>query len=593
MIETLAVSLSLALMLGIIMQKCRLSPLVGYLIAGIVVNSLAGDSRTGIKVDTDMVNDFSHIGVVLLLFGVGLQFHIKDLLAVQSVAVPGALGCMIARAVLGAVFFYWLAGDTTWVASLLFGACMCISSTVVLTRVLDDNKILSTPSGHTALGWLVVEDIFTIILLVLLPVFFKGDALGPALGWLAVKLVGLVLVVLFLNKWVISRALSYVSRIANGELFTLSVLVIALGIAVLSSKAFGISLEFGAFLSGMVVGQGKFSARAASDALPMRDAFAVLFFVSVGMGFNWTELLKHWELALSALLLTLFAKPLVAYIIVRLRHQPSRMALYVSTSLSQIGEFSFILASLLDSEYHLLSPSVVNVITGTAIISIILNSTLYRFVPRLVKFFEERDIGTEHATAKSPAPSSGKNRVIIVGYGPCGKTLADILSEYKNVEVVVIEMNVDTVVHLNEEGIYAIHGDARQRTILNLAGVEQANAIIITSVAAPTAEITAAARGLVPGIAIMAYTAYSRSAYALRKELSVNDHHSLFFSGEEEVAIAMSRELLKNCGLNDAQIERELHRVRDNFEISNRAPSHAPRSRKQKNFIKRLFHRKK
>ncbi len=594
MIETLAIGLSLALLLGIIMQRCRLSPLVGYLIAGIIVGSLVGtkwlEGLVPGETVHEMVENFSHIGVVLLLFGVGLQFHIKDLLAVQRVAVPGAIVCMVARALLGAVFYYWLAGETTWVAALMFGACMCISSTVVLTRVLEDNKILSTPSGHTALGWLVVEDIFTIVLLVLLPVFFEGKALGPALGWLAMRLVGLILVVLFLSKWVITPTLRFVSRIANGELFTLSVLVLALGIAVLSSAAFGISLEFGAFLSGMVVGQGKFSARAASDALPMRDAFAVLFFVSVGMGFDWQGLWEQWPIALSAVLLTLFAKPIVAYIVVRFLKQSSRMALLVSTSLSQVGEFSFILASLIESKYELLPHSAVNVITGTAIISIVLNASLYRYVPRLIKYFEDRGIGVRRPTGELPEPAAGSNRVIIVGYGPCGKTLADILSKYKGVEVVVIEMNIDTVARLNDEGVPALHGDARQRTILTLAGVEQASAIIITSVAAPTAEITATAHSLVPGIAVMAYTAYSRSAYALRKELPDDDRHSLFFSGEEEVALAMTRELLKHCGLNETQVERELHQARTNFELSNQTPEPQQRVHKQGKFLTKLFH---
>ncbi len=558
MIFTLAIGLALALLLGITAQKLRLSPIVGYLLAGI----LAARPWWGISVEGEVVDEFSHIGVVLLLFGVGLQFHFKDLLAVQKVAVPGSIICMAVRALTGALGYYLLVPDADAVVSLLFGACMCVSSTVVLTRVLADNKVLQTPAGHTALGWLVVEDIFTIILLVLLPVFFAGQALGPALGWMAIKLTLLVLCVAFLGKIIIENTLTYVSRSTSDELFTLTVLVIALGIAVLSSRVFNASLEFGAFLSGMVVGQSKFSARAAGDALPMRDAFAVLFFVSVGMGFDLAGLLEHWELALSALLLTLIAKPVAAYIVIRLLKRPSRMALIVSTSLSQVGEFSFILASLIANQYHILPDFAVNVITGTAIISITLNAALYRFVPRLVRAFEDRGIGVTHSHDEIPAPTEDKHRIIIVGFGPCGQILQRIFSEY-HMEVVVIEMNVDTVTRITREGILALHGDARQRTILKLAGVEEATAIIITSVAAPAKEIAEAARSLNSNISIMAYTTYTSNALAM-----MNDGAQTVFSGEQEVALSMVSLLLGKLGATDEQIQRERKKAQNTFEQS-------------------------
>mgnify|MGYP002508500866 CR=1 FL=1 len=286
------------------------------------------------------------LSVSLLLFGVGLQFHIKDLLAVQKVAVPGALVCMLTVSALGMVAFHFLGmGNLAWENSLMFGLCVCVSSTVVLTRVLGDNRLLQTPVGHTALGWLVVEDLFTIILLVLMPVMFGNDELLPALGGMAVKLTLLVLIVALLGKRIITKVLTYVARNGSDELFTLGVLVIALGIAVLSSYVFNASMEFGAFLSGMVVGQSKFASRAASDALPMRDAFAVLFFVSVGMGFHIGGLLEYWPLALATLAICMLAKPAMAAIMVSLLGKPMRLCLMVGGSLSQIGEFSFILAT--------------------------------------------------------------------------------------------------------------------------------------------------------------------------------------------------------------------------------------------------------
>lgn len=561
MIQTLAIGLSLALVLGILAQKLRLSPMVGYLLAGILV----GANWWGISVDATTVNEFSHIGVVLLLFGVGLQFHFKDLLAVRKVAIPGAVACMLARAALGACFYYWLVDDAEWVPAVFFGACMCVSSTVVLTRVLADNKVLSTPAGHTALGWLVVEDICTIVLLVLIPALFAGESPWQALGILALKMTFFILFIARLGTPVIARVLTYVSRSTSNELFTLAVLVIALGIAVFAATALNISLEFGAFLSGMVVGQSKFAARAASDALPMRDAFAVLFFVSVGMGFRGSELVEHWPLALSAVLLTLLAKPLVAFIVIRLLRQSGRLAVMVSASLSQVGEFSFILASLLAGQYHLLPGYAVNVITGTAIITITLNAALYRFVPRLAKYFEDHGIGVKRGDLDQlPAPAPDRDRVIMVGYGPCGEILTGILSSY-HAEVLVIEMNIDTVTRLTRKGILALHGDARQRTILKLAGVEKARAIIITSFAAPTAEITAAARSISPGIAIMAYTAYHQTAFTLRHGMLKKDPNSLIFSGEEEAAFAMMGTLLEHFGATKEQIEREEEHARASF----------------------------
>ena len=342
----------LALALGMLAQRLKLSPLVGYLVAGM----LAAQPWWGQPVDAHVVEDFSHIGVVLLLFGVGLQFHLKDLLAVQRVAVPGALVCMLTVSLLGMVAFHYLGSDhVAWVNSLMFGLCVCVSSTVVLTRVLSDNRILQSPAGHTALGWLVVEDMFTIILLVLLPALFGGQELGPALGWMALKLTLLVVCVAYLGRKVISKILTYISRHCSDELFTLAVLVCALGIAVLSAKVFNASMEFGAFLSGMVVGQSKFASRAASDAMPMRDAFAVLFFVSVGMGFDAIGLLEHWPLALATLAICTLGKPLVAMLMVRIMGKPMRLSMLVGGSLSQIGEFSFILATLVVLSLKLVS----------------------------------------------------------------------------------------------------------------------------------------------------------------------------------------------------------------------------------------------
>ena len=327
-------------------------------------------------------------------------------------------------------------------------------------------------------------------------------------------------------------------------------LVIALGIAVLSSYVFNASMEFGAFLSGMVVGQSKFASRAASDALPMRDAFAVLFFVSVGMGFQMGGLVDYWPLALGTTAYVLLIKPVTGYIVIRLLRRPARLGVVVGGALAQIGEFSFILATLAASTYGVLPLYAANVITGAAIISITLNAALFRYVPKLIHLLEKNAPVPADAAAHVPEPSEDKHRVIVVGYGPSGQIMTALLRKY-DVEVVVLEMNIDTVSRLHKEGIPALHGDARLRHILKLAGVEHAQAIMVTAAAAPAKEIAAAARSLNKGINVMAYTTYMSQAQELR--IGGNS----VFSGEEEVALSMSSALLRKLGATDEQVNRE------------------------------------
>ena len=557
MIITLVIGLTLALVLGMLAQQLRLSPLVGYLVAGM----LAAQPWWGHPVDSHIVEEFSHIGVALLLFGVGLHFHFKDLLAVRKVALPGSCICMVLWTGTGGLVYYLLGGpQADWLGGIMFGMCVCVSSTVVLTRVLSENRLLQTPSGHTALGWLVVEDIFTIIMLVLLPVLFGGDSqqsIGEALGWMTLKLVAMVFCVAYLGRKVIARVLTYVSRHSSDELFTLAVLVFALGIAVLSAHVFNASMEFGAFLSGMVVGQSKFASRAASDALPMRHAFAVLFFVSVGMGFNLSGIAECWPLALGTVLFTLMFKPVSAYFIIRMLRRPGSLGVIVGTSLSQIGEFSFILAALAAGTYGLMPLSAANVITGVAIITITLNAALYRFVPGLIRRMEDRGIGVVKTAGEIiPPPSAETQRVIVVGYGPCGEITSDILRR-NNIEVVVIEMNVDTVTRLQQEGVPVIHGDARLRSLLQSAGVEGAEAIVVSVTAAPADEIAEAARSLNPNIGVIAATHFIRNAQQMRSKGA-----RAVFSGEEELALSMGGYLLHSFGASDEQVVRERNHMR-------------------------------
>ncbi len=562
MIATLALVLVLAMALGMIAHRLHLSPIVGYLLAGILAGTGWFTGWTGVEIDQHLVHEFSEIGVILLLFGVGLQFHFKDLLAVWKVAVPGSCICMALWTLCGAAVYWAFTGGGFSSGCVLFGICVCVSSTVVLVRVLSDNKMLQTPAGHTSLGWLVVEDIFTIALLVLLPAIFgKEEAtISDALLGLAWKLPLLVFLIAVVGRKLLMPLLTFVSKEKSGELFTLTVLAVALGIAVVSARVFGASMEFGAFLSGMVVGQSKFSFRAASDALPMRDAFAVLFFVAVGFGFSLNGILDHWALALSTLALVIIVRPITAYYVIRMLGKTSRLGVVVGSALSQIGEFSFIVASLASARYGLIPADAANVITGVGIVSITINAVCYHWVPSIVAMLEARGIGVEGAADADhlPEPREDVHRVIVVGHGPCGEILTKVLHD-NNLEVVVVEMNIETVKRLGTQGIPAIHGDARLRSIQLMAGVEKAKAIIVTSPAAPAREIVSMARSINARIQVMAHTTYIRAARAL---LLDGQHDDSVFSGEAEVALSMMTELLRNLGATEEQVQRERQATR-------------------------------
>ncbi len=398
-----------ALILGFITQRLGMSPIVGYLLAGIAV----GPHTPGFVADHDTAEQFAEIGVILLMFGVGLQFHFKELLAVRRVAIPGAvcqsavatlLGCLIARQ-LG-----W-----TWSAGIVFGLAISVASTVVLIRVLADNNHLHTPTGHIAVGWLVVEDIFTVFMVVLLPMIFgagslESGSLFAALGLSLVKIILLTTLAFLVGGRVIPWLLHQVAATRSRELFTLTVLVLALGIAIGSAQLFGVSMALGAFLAGMVVRQSDFSLRAASDALPMRDAFAVLFFVSVGMLFNPAQLLQEPALIAGTLAIIMLGKPLAALAIVLLLGYLPRVALSVAIALAQIGEFSFILATA-GRNLGVLGESGSNALVAAAIISISLNPLLYRLIEpldsrykqsRLWRMFQRRAAISRSASLWNP-----------------------------------------------------------------------------------------------------------------------------------------------------------------------------------------------
>jgi CPA2 family monovalent cation:H+ antiporter-2 len=561
LILTLTGGLAAALACGYATLRLGLSPIVGYLAAGFLV----GPHTPGFVADRELAGQLAEVGIILLMFGVGLQFHLEELLAVRKVVVPGAPAASLVATLLGTA----VGLSAGWGASsgFVFGLAISVSSTVVLLRVLGDAGDLHTPAGHVAVGWLVVEDLLTVFVLVVLPAVFARD--GAAAGGLAghplvaivlsvVKVGALGVLVLYgggrLIPWVLARAAATRSR----ELFTLTVLVLALGIAVASAKAFGVSMALGAFLAGMVVGRSEFSLRAATDALPMRDAFAVLFFVSVGMLFDPHHLARAPGLVAGTLAVILLGKPLAALTVMRMLGQPLRTAASVAVALTQIGEFSFILAAA-GRSMGMLDDSAVNTIVAAAIVSITLNPLYYRLA-RPIEARLRRFIGDAPAPGLAAAPSAedgpDRDRVVVVGHGPVGRTLVRLLRE-NQFQAVVIELNLQTVHRLADEGVAAVYGDAAHRETLDQAGVRGAVALVFSS--SQTTGMTESirlARELNPRGLIAARAGYLAEHPALYRAGA-----DLVFSGEGEVALSLTEALLERLGASPDQIDRERARV--------------------------------
>jgi len=568
LILTLTGGFIAALALGYATHRIGLSPIVGYLLAGIAVSP----HTPGFVASTEMAEQLAEIGVILLMFGVGLQFHFKELLAVKRIAVPGAVVQSLAATALAAVIMHAL--GWSWPAGIVFGLAISVASTVVLTRVLADHGDLHTPTGHISIGWLVMEDLFTVFVLVLLPALFgpaagAGGGVAAAVGWASVKIVALVVFAFVVGGWAIPRLLTGIARTGSRELFTLAVLAVALGIAVASAKLFGVSMALGAFLAGMIVGRSDFSVRAATEALPMRDAFAVLFFVSVGMLFDWRSLFESPGLVLATLGVILIGKPLSAFLIVALMRYPLRVALAVSVVLAQIGEFSFILATM-GRQLEILPGNAANILVAAAILSITLNPLTYRFLggierqatrfaPGFARWMERRASGD--VAANEPVHATpGRHRAIIVGYGPVGETVARLLRD-NEIDATIVELNLDTVQRLRAAGTAAIYGDASRIETLTQAGVAQATALVLSaSSIADGREIVRRARELNPGIRVLARTGYVRELHALREAGA-----DAVFSGEGEVALAMTAAILQALGATPEQIDRERQRVEDSL----------------------------
>ncbi|HEY0865645.1 MAG TPA: cation:proton antiporter [Lacunisphaera sp.] len=564
LILTLTGGFIAALAFGLLTNRLGLSPIVGYLLAGVVV----GPHTPGFIANKAIADEFAEVGVILLMFGVGLQFHFKELLAVKRIAVPGAVVQSLAATVMGAVIMH--AFGWTWTAGIIFGLAISVASTVVLTRVLVDNNDLHTPTGHIAIGWLVMEDLFTVFVLVVLPAVFgpaagEGGSLAVTLGVATLKIGALVAFTFLVGGWVIPRALAYVTRTGSRELFTLAVLAVALGIAVGSAKLFGVSMALGAFLAGMVVARSDFSLRAATEALPMRDAFSVLFFVSVGMLVDFGGLLQFpWQVA-ATLGIILIGKPLAALGLVLVMKYPLRVALSVAVALAQIGEFSFILATM-GRQLNLLPPEASNILVAGAILSITINPMLYRWVDPVDAWIRRQSWLNRLVRSQAPAEAaavpadphlSGRHRAVIVGYGPVGRTVARLMRA-NDIEPTVVDLNLETVQQLRGEGLAAVYGDASHLETMKEAGVADARFLILSASSIRAgSEIVRHARQLNPRLQVLARTAYLREQPELRA-VGADE----VFAGEGEVALSMTEHILRELGATEEQIDRESERIR-------------------------------
>ena len=554
LILMLAAGLGAALILGYLTQRLGLSPIVGYLVAGVLV----GPNTPGFVANPGLAEQLAEVGVILIMFGVGLQFHLEELLAVRRIAIPGAIIGMTWATALGAAaarMFGW-----SWPAAVVFGLALSVASTVVLVRVLSDARKLHTPVGHIALGWLVMEDVLTVVALVLLPTLAVGN---PTASTIAIDLVvtvakmgGLAVFAAIVGQRIIPVLLDRIAATRSRELFTLAVLVIALGIAVGAATLFGVSMALGAFVAGMVVNRSDYSLRAATDALPMRDAFAVLFFVSVGMLLDPSALLEEPWLVVAALAVVVVGKPLVVALLLAVLRYPLRTVLSVPSALAQIGEFSFILAGV-GRSLGVLPESAMDVIVAVSITSIVVNPLASRLIEPAERFLVRLREGAQVDDDDGVTTSSldPQTRAIVIGYGPTGRTVTRLLRE-NGISPTVVELNMDTVRQLRQTGISAVYGDARHPNSLITAGLRHAGNLIISGDAGAR-EITEIARGLNPRVHIFVRSVYLRDVPPLRSAGAEQ-----VFSGEGEVALAMTEAVLRRLGATADQIDRERDRVR-------------------------------
>nr|WP_029011672.1 YbaL family putative K(+) efflux transporter [Niveispirillum irakense] len=493
LITMIVAGIGLAFLFGAIAHRLRISPLVGYLLAGVVI----GPATPGYVADASLAPQLAEIGVILLMFGVGLHFSIKDLLSVKAIAIPGAIVQIGSATVMG-MALAWILGWTVG-AGLVFGLALSVASTVVLLRALQERRLIETQRGRIAVGWLIVEDLAMVLALVLLPSLagFMGDnasaggeatastgSLGMALLITLGKVGAFVAVMLLVGRRVIPWVLHEIAHSGSRELFRLAVLAIALGVAFIAAELFGASFALGAFFAGMVLSESPLSHRAAEESLPLRDAFAVLFFVSVGMMFDPTTLLERPLPVFATLMIILVGKSLAAYLIVVAFGYPRRTALTIAASLAQIGEFSFILAAL-GMQVGLLPQEGQDLILVGAILSILLNPVMFTLIDKFGHKLETpgtADDGTPAApqepTREVPVASTLTDHAIIIGYGRVGSLIGERMRN-EGIPILVVEDSDSRVDALRQEGVEVLSGNAVLPEILAAANIAAARFLFV------------------------------------------------------------------------------------------------------------------
>jgi monovalent cation:H+ antiporter-2, CPA2 family len=533
LIGTIVAGLVLAFLLASLASRLRLPPLIGYLLAGVAI----GPFTPGYVADQGLANELAEIGVILLMFGVGLHFSIKDLMAVRRIAIPGAIVQITAATLLGMGLAAWLGWSVS--GGFVFGLALSVASTVVLLRALQELRLIDTDRGRIAVGWLIVEDLVMVLALVLLPAMATGEGGSSLAGTLAMtfgKVAAFVAVMLIVGRRLIPWMLHMVALSGSRELFRLAVLAIALGVAFGAAMLFGVSFALGAFFAGMILAESPLSQRAAEETLPLRDAFAVLFFVSVGMLFN-PHVVADAPLALLATVsIIVVGKSVAAYLIVIAFGRDRKTALTISASLAQIGEFSFILATL-GTDLDLLPAAGRDLILAGAILSILINPLLFRLIDRVgARALPE---GEDHAIGARPqAPQGG--HVVIVGYGRVGSHLGRALIEAQE-QLVVIEAESDLAgLPAESDKTAIVIGNAAQRETLLRARLAEARLLFVAIPQSFEAgQVVAQARAINESIRIVA-RAHSDDEVAHLERRGADTT----IIGEREVARRMADEAL-------------------------------------------------
>ncbi|WP_315761678.1 YbaL family putative K(+) efflux transporter [Sphingomonas sp. Y38-1Y] len=530
LIGTIVVGLVLAFFAGAIAHRLRISPIAGYLVAGVCV----GPFTPGFVADAGLAAELAEIGVILLMFGVGLHFSLRDLLAVRRVAIPGAIAQIGVATALGAGLGIALGWSV--IASIVFGLALSVASTVVLLRALQARNLIESERGRIAIGWLIVEDLAMVLALVLLPAIVAiqnnpdgagGSEILRSMGAVALKVTGFFALMLIVGRRVIPAALHWVVHTGSRELFRLAVLAIALGVAFGAAFVFDVSFALGAFFAGMILGETQLSRRAAEETLPLRDAFAVLFFVSVGMLFDPAVVVEQPGPLIATLAIILVGKSVAAWAIVRAFGHDNRTALTIAASLAQIGEFSFILAGL-GSNLGALPGEARDLILASAILSILLNPLIFALIVKAGRS------AAPEADEAAPPPSTARH-IVLVGFGRVGRILAPQMKD-AGYRVVIVEDQADVLRDAREAGFDGVRGDATDAAVLARADLSGASTLLVAIPEGYEAGVIAnRARAASPALRIIARAHSDEQVVNLEKNGA--DHVVM---GEREIALRMA-----------------------------------------------------